>query len=102
MSNMLYACSILFKTHLPVVLVFNKTDVAPCEFALEWMRDFESYQDAVDADKGEDYMGPLNRSLSLSMDEFYNTLKTVGVSAITGDGMKELFEKVRDCQRIED
>ena len=42
-------------------------------------------------------MGPLNRSLSLSMDEFYNTLKTVGVSAITGDGMANLFEKIDEA-----
>lgn len=35
MSNMLYACSILYKTRLPLVLVFNKTDVAQHEFALE-------------------------------------------------------------------
>lgn len=38
MSNMLYACSILYKTRLPVVLVFNKTDVAKHEFALEVIR----------------------------------------------------------------
>lgn len=35
MSNMLYACSILYKTRLPLVLAFNKTDVAQHEFALE-------------------------------------------------------------------
>lgn len=35
MSNMLYACSILYKTRLPVVLAFNKTDVAQHQFALE-------------------------------------------------------------------
>lgn len=35
MSNMLYACSILYKTRLPMVLVFNKTDVAKHQFALE-------------------------------------------------------------------
>lgn len=35
MSNMLYACSILYKTRLPLVLAFNKTDVANHEFALE-------------------------------------------------------------------
>lgn len=28
MSNMLYACSIFYKTKLPMVVVFNKTDVA--------------------------------------------------------------------------
>lgn len=35
MSNMLYACSILYKTRLPMVLTFNKVDVAKHEFALE-------------------------------------------------------------------
>ncbi|KAI3882852.1 hypothetical protein MKW92_016933 [Papaver armeniacum] len=35
MSNMLYAYSILYKTRLPSVLAFNKTDVAQHEFTLE-------------------------------------------------------------------
>lgn len=35
MSNMLYACSILYKTRLPLVLTFNKVDVANHEFAVE-------------------------------------------------------------------
>lgn len=35
MSNMLYACSILYKTRLPLILLFNKTDVAQHEFAVE-------------------------------------------------------------------
>jgi GTPase SAR1 family protein len=35
MSNMLYACSILYKTRLPMILTFNKVDVAKHEFALE-------------------------------------------------------------------
>lgn len=79
MSNMLYASSVLYKSQLPMVCVFNKTDVCPCAFALEWMRDFEAYQAALDADgsgnggegEGEGYMSSLNRSLSLAMDEFY-------------------------------
>lgn len=44
MSNMLYACSILFKTKLPFVVVFNKTDVVSHEFLQEWMSDFEAFQ----------------------------------------------------------
>ncbi|KAL2928242.1 GPN-loop GTPase QQT2 [Bienertia sinuspersici] len=35
MSNMLYACSVLYKTRLPLVLAFNKIDVAKHQFALE-------------------------------------------------------------------
>lgn len=71
MSNMLYACSILYKSQLPMVCAFNKADVVPSAVAEEWMRDFETYQQAVDGDKGEEYMGSFNRSLSLVLDEFY-------------------------------
>jgi GTPase SAR1 family protein len=93
MSNMLYACSVLYKSRLPMVLAFNKVDAVPCEFAEEWMGDFESFQDALDGDN-EEYMGSLNRSLSLVLDEFYRNIATVGVSAATGKGINSLFEKI--------
>lgn len=35
------ACSILYKTRLPLLLVFNKTDVVGHEFAVDWMQDFD-------------------------------------------------------------
>jgi GTPase SAR1 family protein len=35
MSNMLYACSILYKMRLPLLLAFNKVDVAQHQFAIE-------------------------------------------------------------------
>lgn len=47
MSNMLYACSILYKCKLPLVLVFNKVDVHSHQFALDWMHDLNSFQQAV-------------------------------------------------------
>jgi hypothetical protein len=93
MSNMLNSCSVLYKSRLPMVCVFNKIDVTPCEFLEEWMDDFEAFQAAVDVDN-EEYMGSLNRSLSLVMDEFYRNIKTVGVSAVTGQGMEKLFLKI--------
>uniref|UniRef100_A0A915MA66 GPN-loop GTPase n=1 Tax=Meloidogyne javanica TaxID=6303 RepID=A0A915MA66_MELJA len=43
MSNMLYACSILYRTKLPFFLVLNKSDVVNPEFAVEWMGDFEKF-----------------------------------------------------------
>jgi len=101
MSNMLYACryspprispvarmcsqvfySILYKTKLPFILVFNKTDVQPHDFALEWMQDFEAFQAALashggarDAEGEPTYMNSLMNSMSLVLDEFYQHLK---------------------------
>ncbi|KAJ4476416.1 XPA-binding protein 1 [Lentinula edodes] len=101
MSNMLYACSILYKTKLPFILVFNKTDVQPHDFALEWMHDFEAFQEALathggtrDAEGEPTYMNSLMNSMSLVLDEFYKHLKAVGVSSVTGDGIKEFFDAV--------
>ncbi|BGP04978.1 hypothetical protein JCM10049v2_000780 [Rhodotorula toruloides] len=105
MSNMLYACSILYKTRLPFLLVFNKTDVQPHDFALEWMRDFEAFQEALlerrqthGEEDGPAYMDSLMNSMSLVLDEFYKHLRAVGVSAMTGKGMDELFDAVREAR----
>jgi len=110
MSNMLYACSILYKTKLPMVLVFNKTDVKDAAFAKEWMTDFEAFQDALQRDQeGDDmdgegggsgggggYMGSLLNSMSLMLEEFYAHLSVVGVSSKVGTGMDEFFEAVAE------
>ncbi|KAH9979515.1 XPA-binding protein 1 [Lactifluus volemus] len=101
MSNMLYACSILYKTKLPFIIVFNKIDVQPHAFALEWMRDFETFQEALathqsttDDDGAPTYMNSLMNSMSLVLDEFYKHLNSVGVSSMTGEGVAEFFKAV--------
>jgi GTPase SAR1 family protein len=113
MSNMLYACSILYKTKLPMILVFNKTDVKDAEFAKEWMTDFEAFQAALKAEEeagsfggleggaggmggGSGYMGSLLNSMSLMLEEFYSHLSVVGVSAMTGQGIDEFFKAVEE------
>jgi GTPase SAR1 family protein len=112
MSNMLYACSILYKTKLPMILVFNKTDIKDAEFAKEWMSDFEKFQEALQNEEdgeglegaqgagfggqGSGYMGSLLHSMSLVLEEFYKHLRVVGVSSMTGDGVEEFFDAVKE------
>ncbi|KAF2638112.1 hypothetical protein P280DRAFT_91334 [Massarina eburnea CBS 473.64] len=107
MSNMLYACSILYKTRLPMILVFNKTDAQDAAFAKEWMTDFEAFQAALRSEEevggegsavggGSGYMGSLLNSMSLVLDEFYKHLSVVGVSSITGDGISDFFKGVEE------
>ena len=62
MSNMLYACSILYKTKLPMILVFNKTDVKDCAFAREWMTDYDAFQAALRADEEGNAFGGVEGS----------------------------------------
>lgn len=90
-SNMLYACSILYKTRLPLVVVFNKTDVADAEKLNQWMRDFDEFDNAL---SDERFVGNLARSLAMALDEFYNAIPTVSVSAQTGAGMPELLDAI--------
>ncbi|KAF3481430.1 ATPase NPA3 [Arthroderma uncinatum] len=113
MSNMLYACSILYKTKLPMILVFNKTDVKDAEFAKEWMADFEKFQAALAEEEqngafgggeggtggiggGSGYMGSFLNSMSLMLEEFYHHLSVVGVSSMTGDGVEDFFAAVEE------
>ncbi|PNS18995.1 hypothetical protein CAC42_6090 [Sphaceloma murrayae] len=109
MANMLYAISILYKTRLPMILVFNKTDVKSPDEAIDWMRDFQSFQTALQKEEeaeqeggggGSGYMGSLLNSMSLVLEEFYNNLSVVGVSSMTGDGVDEFFKAV-DTKRGE-
>ena len=96
-SNMLYALSIMYKMKLPLLLAFNKLDIAKDNKVLEWMQDFESLQEALK--KKDDYISTFSSSLSLLLAEFYKTIKYVSVSSKTGEGFDELLKKCEEIRK---
>mmetsp|Transcript_9868 Transcript_9868/g.23829 ORF Transcript_9868/g.23829 Transcript_9868/m.23829 type:complete len:308 (+) Transcript_9868:3-926(+) len=115
MSNMLYACSMYYRTRLPLVICFNKTDVCSHEFCMEWMEDFEAFQEALDNARSEGdgsgggggsesgFYDSLTRSLSLVLDEFYTEFRrnACGVSAVTGDGIDTFWAKIKQAASVD-
>ena len=98
MSNMLYSLSILYKSKLPLVVVFNKIDVLDHSFAQKWMKDFDEFDASLS--KVNNYLSSLSRSMSLVLEEFYCNIQSCGVSSHTckgfDDTLLEAFSKAKD------
>ncbi|CCW66772.1 unnamed protein product [Phytomonas sp. Hart1] len=115
-STMLYSSGIMLKQQLPLLLVFNKTDVVSADLVISWMRDNDALQEAVDlgpsgsvagmsqdgcggddnvtigglGSRGGSYASTLARSMSLFLHEFYENIPYAAVSAFTGAGLNQL------------
>ncbi|EAN79325.1 XPA-interacting protein, putative [Trypanosoma equiperdum] len=92
MSTMLYASSIMLKQQLPLVLLFNKTDVVSSDAAVTWMKDPNALAEAVNSGTDGSYAGSLVQSLSLFTHGFYESIPFASASAASGKGIEELEE----------
>jgi GTPase SAR1 family protein len=102
MSNMLYACSIMYKTQLPMCVVFNKCDlVSDADVLKQWMTDAALFQEALqeDTEAKSTYFTDLSYSLSLVLDSFYENIRSCAVSAVTGEGVDQLLVEIEACKK---
>ncbi|ANQ06442.1 XPA binding protein 1 [Plasmodium coatneyi] len=93
MSNMLYACSVLYKARLPFLACFNKVDIIKHDKCIEWMKDYDSFNEDVIHD--ESYMASFSRSCALMINEFYEGIKTVGISSKTNEGFNSILKNLQ-------
>eukprot|EP00727_Mastigamoeba_balamuthi_P007358 m51a1_g3242 putative early embryo development protein qqt2 (333) ;mRNA; r:128847-130279 len=96
MANMLYACSVMYRTRLPLVLALTKTDVMSADTILTWMSDQFEFQKALQSDPS--FAHDLTNSMSLVLQEFYRTLRAAPVSALTGEGVEKFFGSVAEAK----
>ena len=97
MSNMMYSCGILYRTQLPLLVCMNKIDIADHREALRWMQDIDAFRDAL-SEEGS-YSSQLTKSMALVMGEFYENLRSCGMSAVTGEGVDAMLQKVNEARQ---
>ena len=88
-STMLYACSILYRSGLPMVMALTKTDVKPAQEIIDWMTDEDKFNAAIDSDNNRSYFTDFNRATGSISSKFYNAIPVIPVSGRTGEGVKE-------------
>jgi len=90
MSNMLQAVSVLYRSRLRVILVFNKTDIISHSPLLALLSDVNAFQKELE--NAGNFSSALTQTLNLVLQEFYENLDIIGVSATRGNGVDELLD----------
>lgn len=104
-SNMLYACSVLFRLRIPLILVINKIDVTPPTQIQSWLSDTIELEEAFEArrknpDSPECFQAIVAQDIGDVLSEFFELLPSVPFSAVTGIGCAELLETLEKQAKI--
>lgn len=92
-SNILYSCSILYKTRLPIALILNKIDITSIDFLREWLNDNDSFDLAME--KENFFAGSFARSLALTIDIYHKKIPFLNLSASSGTGSINLLKFIK-------
>lgn len=93
-STMLYACSVLYRSGVPLIMALTKTDVKPADEMISWMTDLDKFTAALDAEGDTSYFSEFNRSTGQIFSELYETMPFVSISGMDGTGIPELLAAI--------
>ena len=89
-SNMIFAAALKYKFNRPVLMVFNKSDCSQSNDIEKCITDEFYFRETLK--ESESDLG----SLSIYFEEFYNDMKFIIVSSLTGQGKEEFFKAMDD------
>jgi len=97
MSNILYSCSILYKTRLVSLLAINKIDITSMDFIHDWISSTETFDSAFT--KENFFAGSFTRSLFLTLDIYHQKTFYTGTSAYSGSGISKIMKNTEKLKK---
>nr|UXY87954.1 ATP/GTP-bp [Cryptomonas curvata] len=92
-SNILYSCSVLYKSRLPLMMILNKVDITSADFLREWLNDTDMFDKALE--KEDFFAGSFARSLASTLECFYQRISFSIVSSLNGFGIFQLLNTLK-------
>jgi len=81
-----------------MIICLNKSDLVRGENCQTWIRDYESFTNALT--QQDTYLSSLSKTVVLHMSDFYEKFMVASISARTGDGLQQLDSLVEQAVSI--